>query len=298
MTGQFIIVRSDALQDPELLKSPTTFMTLCAISTMTSQNKGGWCYFKQETIAERLGKSRQAVSQSLNKLKKLGYLEIQHQSYKGRQSNNLYRLVYDAPLSTVQDELAPMPQGEIAPSAQGELAPKRPEYIKEQKEKKALTRCEFLRFVDGSYQDGAFSEWEYLTESEIKCEAEACLDFYGAKGEWPAGDPTYVLRHWIRGGVKKGKIRAKPKEEARQEVQAAEPENELQDWHKRIEPYFQPNVFKTYIRPLVWDGNGTIKAPSKFYADYVRTHFHSEITKATHNGVEIIHQPQTGVSPQ
>ena len=293
MSGQFIIVRSDALQDPELLKSPSTFMTLCAISTMTSQNKGGWCFFKQETIAKQLSKSRQAISQHLNKLRELGYLEIREQSYKGRQSNNLYRLVYDIPPPTVQGELAalvqgelaPSAQGELAPSAQGELAPKRLEYIKDKKEKGALTRDEFLRAVDQGVKDGVFEKFKHLTETEIFCAAEDCLDFYGAKGEWPAGEPAIVLRHWIKGGVASGKIR-----KASQEVQVEVSETKnLPDWQKEAleKGIFKPAEFKSWIQPLEWNGNGMIHAPSQFFKERIETQYMSQLRAATHSEIKI-----------
>ena len=52
----FIYVRSDSLQDKELLKSPATFLTLCTISMFAKRKKDGSCYFKQETVARHLGK--------------------------------------------------------------------------------------------------------------------------------------------------------------------------------------------------------------------------------------------------
>lgn len=288
MSGQFIIVRADALQDPEIVKAPTVFMTLCAISTMTSQNTG-WCFFKQETIAKRLGKSRQAVSKSLNRLKELGYIEVQIQNYKGRQSNNLYRLIYDEPLSTVQRDVAPMPQCDVAPSAQRDVAPKRPEYIKDKKIKKALTRNEFMREVDKSYQSNAFDEFEHLTESEIKIQAEACLDYWGSKGEWPTGEPLYVLRSWIRNGISIGKIRkpTKPKDGiAGQGARDVDYPNPIQPWQERLKSQTDTGTFASYIRPLWHDGNGSLCAPSAFMADRVKSHY-----------MDLINRELKGVSP-
>lgn len=292
MSGQFIIVRSDALDDPELLKAPTLFMTLCAISTMTSQNKGGWCFFKQETIAKRLGKSRQAISKSLNKLKELGYLEIQQQSYKGRQSNNLYRLTYDGDALTVQRDVAPMPQCEVAPSAQRDVAPKRPEYIKDIKIKNALTRDEFLREIDWFYSNGEFNpEFEHLTETEIMSEARACYDWMVAELKDPEeGKCGIHLRVWLRKGIRSGAIRKAKSQGLSNGEQVAEPENPLQPWHERIRPKVGDAVFIAWIRPLHHDGNGTLQAPSKFIADWVNKNYRDEINSVL-RGVEIKHQP-------
>jgi DNA-binding transcriptional ArsR family regulator len=215
----FIVVRSDALQDKELQKSPAVFMTLCAISTMTTRGKDGYCYFKQETISKQLGKSRQALSQHLNKLAELGYLEIIPQTYRGFKSNNAYRLKYDSELTPQNNDASSPCDDASSPcddasspcdTTQAHLATKC-SYLNAKKEKEPLTRNEFLRAIHGGYKADAFKEWEHLTETEIAASAEACLDFYGSKGEWPKGDPILVVRHWIRGGVQRGNIRKKPK---------------------------------------------------------------------------------------
>lgn len=287
----FIVVRSDALQDKELLKSPAVFMTLCAISTMTTRNKSGWCYFKQETIAKQLNKSRQAVSRDLNRLASLGYIEIVPQYYRGAQSNNEYRILFDTPLNaTVQHDVAP-PQHDVAPKPQHDVAPKC-SYINT-KEKKALTRDEFMREVDAALRAGGFApEFEHLTESEVSNQASACWDWMEVNLKAPEqGKGAVHLRIWLRKGIRTGAIRKPEKEKVSRGEQVAEPSNPLQDWHKRIERLFEPAIFETWIRPLYWDGNGTLQAPTKFHADLVKERYEGEITKTLHNGVKIIHQP-------
>lgn len=291
MSGQFIIVRSDALEDPELIKSPTTFMTLCAISTMTSQNKGGWCYFKQETIAERLGKSRQALSRDLIKLKELGYIEIQHQSYKGRQSNNLYRLVYDTPY-TVQHDVAPMPQHDVAPPAQHDVAPKRPEYLKDKKEKKALTRDEFLREINKAYQAGDFAAFN-LTESVVAIQAAACFDHWAADGKYPSGCAMAAFRGWIRRGLADKRIKAEPPETARQEKsEPKKPELPEQNWHEQAKRLVTDAEYRSWFRAVRQDAeNHCFIAPSRFHADYLKQHY-GNIFNEILPGAAIIHQQQ------
>lgn len=163
-----------------------------------------------------------------------------------------------------------------------------------EKEKKPLSRDEFLREIDRGFNGGSFAEWPHLTETEIVNAAQACLDFYGAKGEWPAGEPVPVLRHWIRGGVKKGTIRKAPCEPKKEGLAGGsagrEPENPLQPWHERIRPLVGDGSFRSWIRPLHWNGNGKLCAPSRFVADHVRNNFRAQIETAL-PGVEIVHLP-------
>lgn len=290
----FALVRSDALMDERLQKSPAVFMTLCAISTFTTRNKDGYCYFKQETVADKLGKSRQAISQHLNYLSDLGYIEIIPQVYRGFKSNNAYRIKYDGEIT---DASSPC---DVATShctdasspcttTQAHLAAKCSSINAIKKEKKPLTREGFLRGIDGGYNGGDFQEFEHLTETEIKAAAEACLDFYAAKGEWPAGDPVPVIRHWIRGGIKNGKIR-KPapiniSAEGEQEAKSAAP---LQSWHEKAKLRIDEKVFRAWIRPLWFDGEN-LCAPTRFHADRVRDEYLDDLRPFI--DAAIIHKP-------
>ena len=274
------VIRSDALLDPRLQKAPAVYMTLAAITTFTTRAKDGYCYFKQETVAQKLGKTRQAVSQHLNKLAEWGYVEITAQNYRGFKSNNAYRIKYDGEITDASSPCT---------TTQADLAAKCSS-INALKEKKALTRNEFMQEIDRGYKSDAFKDWSHLTETEIFNAAEACLDFYGAKGELPAGEPVYVLRHWIRGGVKKGTIRKADKPQTG--FQESKPEikrDDLPAWKQQLLERLGEKVFVSWIDRLEYNGNGHIYAPNSYFSRYVREQYGSHILAVLPN-VTITHR--------
>lgn len=109
MTRRFSILQSGAVSDKNI--SDAQFRTLAALAIYG--DKDGWCYPKLMTLAKLLGKSRQAVSRDIQALKKLGYIEIQAQFKERAQTSNLYRLIFDTPLSP---ELTPLNVDDTPPS--------------------------------------------------------------------------------------------------------------------------------------------------------------------------------------
>ena len=160
-----------------------------------------------------------------------------------------------------------------------------------EKIKKPLARDEFLRVINGAYHKGAFDDFK-LEESTVAIEANNVWDHWSAKGEWPGGDPVSVARNWIRNGLSKNKIRREPKDRgsASEGCERKEPSNPVQPWHERIRSKVGEAVFRSWIRPLHWNGNGTLQAPTKFHADWVSNHYRDEIADVLPN-VAILHQP-------
>ena len=254
----FIYVRSDALDDPELLKSPATFLTLCTISLYAKRKKDGRCYFKQDTIAERLGKTRQAISLHLQTLERLGYIEIINQTFCGRQSNNEYKLLYDSPLKfAVQGELA-APQGDLAATVQGELAPK-PVLTKPEEREKALTRQEFVLETSKGFHARSFGgEFGHLTESDIHHQSEECFERWGdtLKGR----DACVMLRSWLRKGQSLGTVRKAPaekKEGARRGSDEHERPRHLQQWASRVKGWQEKRFWMEHLWGLPPDDTRT-----------------------------------------
>jgi biotin operon repressor len=64
----------------------------------TYADKSGWCWPAQETLANQLGVTRQAVNQRLAQLVEIGYVET-----KRRRGSSLMRLVYDLPDASPAD---------------------------------------------------------------------------------------------------------------------------------------------------------------------------------------------------
>ena len=90
--ARFSIVPSKAVKDSRI--TPTQFRTLSALGLYGDEN--GWCYPKLKTLAELLGKSKQAVSRDIQALVALGYVEVYHQYREdGSQTHNNYRLIFD-----------------------------------------------------------------------------------------------------------------------------------------------------------------------------------------------------------
>ena len=98
--ARFSITQSAAVEDKRL--SSAQFRTLAALGV--HGDKEGWCFPKLATFGKKLGKSKQAVSKDIQKLKELGYLEVHPQFREdGSQKHNLYRIVFDAPPQPVVD---------------------------------------------------------------------------------------------------------------------------------------------------------------------------------------------------
>lgn len=133
------------------------------------------------------------------------------------------------------------------------------------KEKKALTRSDFLREIDGAWQGGEFSAFDYLTETEIKQSAEAVWDHWSAKGEWPGGNPVAILRNWIRGGIAQGRIR---KREAAKPAREEGPQRSAEDalWAARLKGYIERGTWLSMFGPAP-DENGC-KVPAHLMKEF------------------------------
>lgn len=157
------------------------------------------------------------------------------------------------------------------------------------KEKNTLTREEFLWGVEEGFRKGDFSAFDWLTWTEVKDQADACLDHYGNKGESPAGEPAVVVRHWIRKGVADGKIRQRPID--RNALRGEQADNAAQEpaeeWQRIFFNRIGADKFRLWIKPLVLDGASLI-APSSFHKNWVSNHYSQEIKAAFPHGVEIV----------
>lgn len=285
----YIFVRSDALYDKELLKSPATLTTLCTISLFAKRKKDGSCYFKQDTIAKHLGKSRQAISKHLQTLSDLGYIKIIPQSYYGMQSNNAYKILYDTPLKfTVQGDVAAV-QDDVALAVQGDVAPK-PVSYKPFKKKKPLTRYSFCREINRAIKsDDIGDEFSHLTEAEIVNNTGACWDWLEMKFDiLPVeGKGIFHMRAWLRKGMSLGKVSrpAKASKGEREEISLLD----LPEWQQAAiaNNIFTHGVFKSWIKPLEWNGNGTVFAPTRFIAETVENTYMSQLIAALHADIKI-----------
>jgi hypothetical protein len=268
---------------------------LILISLADSADDFGFCWPSYETIAGKCSLTRRAVIKQIKELISENLLNKTRRVKKsGDDTSNAYQLNLglnvpdDHPLKEVVNRIHP-PSEQNSPLGVNSVHPN-PNITN--KNKKTRTREEFLRSIQEGYQANFFEEFKHLTETEIILSAEACLDFYGAKGDWPAGDPVLVLRHWIRGGIKNGHIRKAPKEQdASSEYK--EPENPLQGWHQQIKPLVSEAVFRAWLRPTAYR-DGKLYASTKFAADYIRMNLLDQINKVL-PGVDVTHnthQPQ------
>ena len=275
------VVRSDALLDPELQKCPAVYMTLAAISTFTTRSKDGYCYFKQETIAKHLGKSRQAISQHLTKLSKLGYVEIISQNYRGFKSNNAYRIKYDGALN--HDASSPcIDESSPCTTTQAHLAAKCSSInaIKEKKER-------FFEDVKKEKEKFQFLGLGRISEEEIIYRADECWDFWEGYNKFPEGNYVSAFKGWLRKGKKRSEKASKGE---REEISVTE----LPEWQQMAleEKIFDAGVFKSWIKPLEWNGNGTVSAPTRFIAETVEKTYMPQLREALHADIQIRVKPQ------
>ena len=88
--GRFAIIPARALDDRELSKAAV--LVLCVLSTYS--NREGWCWPKQETVADRLGTQRQHVNRYISELKDRGYI-VMRRTHRGSE----YRIIHDNDVS-------------------------------------------------------------------------------------------------------------------------------------------------------------------------------------------------------
>lgn len=80
----------------------TDLRVLCILGTFT--NNKGWCFPRQETLAELLSRSRPVVNASLKRLEECGYVESKKR--KGGANRKLYRVILD-----VREDAHDLPDG-------------------------------------------------------------------------------------------------------------------------------------------------------------------------------------------
>lgn len=93
-SGRFSIIPAVAVDDKRFDKHPKTKTVLEALGTYS--NREGWCWPSQNTLAERLGCSRQAISQHIGLLVNWGYVEKRSRKRpNGSTTSNAYRILFD-----------------------------------------------------------------------------------------------------------------------------------------------------------------------------------------------------------
>ncbi len=262
------------------------------VALADSADDFGICWPSYDTIGKKCSIARRSVIRSINALVEQGLITKTKRYRKdGFNNSNAFCLnmgvdiADDHPLKEVVTQSHPM----VTESHSGSDTESPKPSLNPLKEKKALTRIEFMREVDQGYTSDDFTEFSHLTESEIKAAASACFDHWAAKGEWPAGDPKAIMRNWIRGGIKNKSIRSdKTEAKASEGSKYQEPETPKQDWHDKAKAEFSEGEFRAWIRPLYFDGNQII-APSEFHASTIKREYAHRLAQI---GVraEIIHK--------
>ena len=102
-SGRFAITPARAVEDHRL--GDAAYRLLACLGTYA--DKDGWCWPSMPTLADRLGKTRQAVQRSIRQLAEIGYLEVEpRRRPDGSQDRNRYRLLFDRALFEVRDRAA------------------------------------------------------------------------------------------------------------------------------------------------------------------------------------------------
>lgn len=266
------------------------------VALADSADDFGICWPSYNTIAKKTSLHRATVIRAVNALidqkliTKKSRFKAQGQNSNAFQLQIGVKIEADHPLYDLVAQRDHPSRTERPPQSQSATQITNEPII----EKKALSRDEFLRVIDKGYQESAFEEWPHLTETEIKQQAQACLDFYGAKDEWPAGNPVYVLRTWIRGGIKNGNIRkadkpAKALQESKPEIKS----EALPQWKQELLKRVGAAAFASWMQPLELI-DGELIAPTTFHAQWVTRHYEDHI-EAVLTGVKVIHREHSHV---
>lgn len=112
MSSRFAIVPARALDDTRLRGG--ALKVLLALGTYCDRD--GWCWPAMQSVADRVGVTRQAVQQHIRDLEALGYVQTKGRVRgDGGQTSNAYRVIFDADLPPEFDRATP-PQAELAPT--------------------------------------------------------------------------------------------------------------------------------------------------------------------------------------
>lgn len=239
--GRFAIIPARALDDAELGAAALKVLLVLG----THADREGWCFPSQDTVADRLGVSRQAVGKQIAALARLGYLEI-HKTLRpdGRQGVNRYRVLYDPELPAERDTSLrdggnlTLPPGQPPGVAAG--ATPRGCGKREGPTENDETNTQRARELSEDPEVSAFATRAGLSAHQVAAELEAWDRHRRARGLEHA-DEAAAFTGWLDHGIRAGKIRpARPEgapEKASQdpgawgELEAAElPELEAAAW--------------------------------------------------------------------
>jgi hypothetical protein len=109
--ARFSIIQAAAVRDGRV--SDSQLRTLSALGIYG--DKLGWCFPKQSTLGEDVGKNQQNISKDIQALVEFGYVEShpQYDQKTGARMQNKYRLIFD--LSSQSDD-TPMSQSDDTPT--------------------------------------------------------------------------------------------------------------------------------------------------------------------------------------
>lgn len=276
----------------------------------------GICFPSYNHIAEKTGLSRRSVIENCKALVKDGIIQKSGRNRANQSTtSNAYLLPFtddcidDHPLSVLfkwegaADALPPVqelhpPVQELHPPSAG-AAPLEPSYNHHiTKDKKIpLTRFSFCREISVAFKTETIGdEFDHLKEIEIVNAAGACCDWLEINLKYPdEGKAVCQLRTWLRKGMRTGAIRKAPKA-----AKGCKEDNSMPDlpkWQQEAlsEGIFEIGEFRSWIAPLVWNGNGKLYAPTNFHAKTVDERYRAQIERALHSDITITVKPKEGI---
>ncbi|MCK5385143.1 MAG: helix-turn-helix domain-containing protein [Alphaproteobacteria bacterium] len=279
-----------------------TKLTLALLIRYADQN-GVVEWFSVKETATRKDVTRRAIQRQIDKLIHFGYLKrIEN---KGKGWRNKYILLFDSHVTQLGDipHVTPLGHTHETPLSHTpcDLIRSHNENSEIKKEKDAHPRDVFLDRVKKEIGNHAFQEIGNLSEEILIEQAKACWDTWDAKAQFPEGSYISAFKGWLRHGLREKKIKdstyASSDKNAAQKMLTKEPANPIQAWHKQIHPIVGEAIFKSWIRPLHWDGNGTIQAPTRFIADRVKQDYQKQINEVL-PGAQILFKPYEKTSNQ
>ncbi|PCI54027.1 MAG: hypothetical protein COB36_11005, partial [Alphaproteobacteria bacterium] len=184
-------------------------------------------------------------------------------------------------------------EGELLGRVEGELPTERLS-LTSIKEKKPLTRYSFCREINRAIKsDDMGDEFSHLGEAEIVNNTGACLDWLEMKFDiLPVeGKGIFHMRAWLRKGMSLDKV-SKPARASKGEHEEISVDD-LPEWQQKAiaNGLFEAGVFKSWIKPLEWNGNGTVYAPTRFIAEKVENTYMPQLVAALHADIKIEVKP-------
>lgn len=238
------------------IKKPSQKLVLLCLADFADDY--GICWPRIKTVIKKTGISRETIFRCLKDLEAQNLIErVNRPTGDGSYTSNAYRLAFyqeridDHPLSSLfkgrgcQNDTTPC-QNDTGVVSQGHgggvrMTPLDPSSNHQitKKEKKAASREEFLREINGKCQAGEFKDLGVTDESTINAQGNAAWDYWEGHNKFPSGNIYSAFKGWLRTAIASKRLDQKIiKAAGKEEV---DPDDSM--WRVRCNVYYRKGTW-------------------------------------------------------